>query len=43
MEMILEEIMNEKLRKVGEKVRAHAKRMEKEMKKNGSDDKSTSQ
>eukprot|EP00566_Odontella_aurita_P011674 CAMPEP_0113543662 /NCGR_PEP_ID=MMETSP0015_2-20120614/10278_1 /TAXON_ID=2838 /ORGANISM="Odontella" /LENGTH=386 /DNA_ID=CAMNT_0000443837 /DNA_START=96 /DNA_END=1256 /DNA_ORIENTATION=+ /assembly_acc=CAM_ASM_000160 len=28
MEMVLEEIMNEKLRKIGEKVRAHAKMME---------------
>lgn len=28
MELILEEILNEKMRKVGEKIRAHAKRME---------------
>jgi len=28
MEMIIEEIMNEKLKKIGEKVRSHAKRME---------------
>jgi len=27
LEMILEEIMNEKLRKIGEKIRAHSKRM----------------
>mmetsp|Transcript_13501 Transcript_13501/g.19315 ORF Transcript_13501/g.19315 Transcript_13501/m.19315 type:complete len:373 (+) Transcript_13501:80-1198(+) len=31
MEMIMEEIMNEKLRKIGEKVREHATRMEKSM------------
>lgn len=31
MEMLLEEIMNEKLKKVGEKIRAHGKRMESEI------------
>jgi len=34
MEMILEELINEKLKKVGEKVRSHTKRMEAEMKRN---------
>ena len=33
MEMLLEEIINEKLKRVGEKVRAHTKRLEMEMKK----------